>query len=134
MQRHIADGLPGWVGLKCHLTKGLVSIFNFSQFSTKGRLIMTDIVVDFMERLRQEWPSVPVIASHHVADQTNVMGVNIQRWIQRPEGCEVSLNVAFYPSTDAPMQAMLQWLNQFHTLIRTTDPENVFTQWWGQTA
>ncbi|MDP3936460.1 MAG: hypothetical protein Q8Q56_05720 [Alphaproteobacteria bacterium] len=95
---------------------------------------MTDIVVDFMDRLRQEWPSVSVIASHHVADQTNVMGVNIQRWIQRPEGCEVSLYVAYYPSKDAPMQAMLQWLNQFHRLIRTTDPVDVFTQWWGQTA
>lgn len=95
---------------------------------------MTDIVVDFMNRLRQEWPSVPVIASPYVADQANVMGVNIQRWIQRPESCEVSLNVTFYPSKDAPMQAMLQWLNQFHSLIRNTDPVDVFTQWWGQTA
>lgn len=95
---------------------------------------MTDIVVDFMERLRQEWPNISVVASHHINDQKNIMGVNIQRWIQRPEGCEVNLNVAYYPPADMPMPAMLNWLNQFHTLIRTTDPDDVFTQWWGQTA
>jgi hypothetical protein len=90
---------------------------------------MTDIVVDFMDRLRQEWPSIPVIANHLVADQTNIMGVNIQRWIQSPEGCEVSLNVAFYPPKETPMQIMLQWLNQFHALIQTTDPVDILTQW-----
>lgn len=95
---------------------------------------MTDIVANFMERLRKEWPSVSVIANQHINDQKNVMGVNIQRWLQRPEGCEVTLNVAYYPPSDMPMQAMLQWLNQFHTLIRTTDPDDVFMQWWGQTA
>ena len=95
---------------------------------------MTDIVIDFMERLRQEWPTISVVASQHVKDQTNVMGVNIQRWIQRPEGCEVTLSVDYYPPSELPMPAMLKWLNQFHTLIRTTDPDDVFTQWWGQTA
>jgi hypothetical protein len=95
---------------------------------------MTDIIVDFMNRLRKEWKDIPVIASQHIVDQSNVMSVSIQRWIQRPEGCEVTVSINYYPPATDPMQAILQWLNTFHTLIRTTDPDDIFTQWWGQTA
>lgn len=94
---------------------------------------MTDIVLEFMTRLRQEWPDIQVVASHHVNSE-NVIGVAIQRWVQRPEGCEATLSVSYCPSKDAPMKAMLQWLHEFHDMIRTTDPTNHFTQWWGQTA
>lgn len=95
---------------------------------------MTDILLDFMTRLRQEWPNFQVMAHHHITGESNQIGVAIQRWVQRPEGCEVTLNVAYYPSEDEPMKAMLQWLHEFHTLIHTTDPTDHFTQWWGQTA
>ena len=47
-----------------------------SVYFKKGKIIMTDIVVDFMDRLRQEWPEVPVIAGYHITNQTNVMGVS----------------------------------------------------------
>jgi hypothetical protein len=95
---------------------------------------MTDIVADFMDRLRKEWPDIPVIAACHINEPHNAMGVSIQRWIQRPEGCEVTVNVSYYPSQDQSMACLLKWLDTFHTLIRTTDPEDVFTQWWGQSV
>lgn len=95
---------------------------------------MTDIVMDFMERLRQEWPTLSVVAGQHVNDKTNAIGVNVKHWLQRPEGCEVTLSVDYYPPTEMPMSAMLTWLNQFYRLIRIADPDDVFTQWWGKTA
>lgn len=95
---------------------------------------MTDIIENFMNCLRKEWADVPVIASYHVNGQHDVMGVSIQRWIQRPEGCEVTVSVSYYPPEDQSMASLLKWLNEFHTLIRTTDPDDVFTQWWGESA
>lgn len=95
---------------------------------------MRDIVADFMDRLRLEWPEVPVVAEHAINTPSNVMGICLQKWVQRPEGCDVNVKVSYFPPDDAPMQAMLQWLEKFYALIHTTDPIDVFTQWWGQNA
>jgi hypothetical protein len=95
---------------------------------------MTDILLEFMTRLRNAWPDVQVMARHHMKGESNQIGVAVQRWIQRPEGCEVTLNVAYYPSNDEPMKAMLTWLHEFHEMIQSAKVEHSFTQWWGQTA
>lgn len=95
---------------------------------------MTDIVVGFIEQLRKVWPDIPVIASQHVEGRASVIGVSIQRWIQRPEGCEVTLNVSYYPEEVRPMKHMLKWLEGFYGLLQSHEPDDLFTQWWGNSA
>lgn len=95
---------------------------------------MTDIIVDFMACLKKEWSGLTVVAQDQVETQSNVIGVAIQRWIQRPEGCEVTVNVTYYPDHASPMRSMAEWLQQFYALIQTTQPSDVLTQWRGQTA
>lgn len=95
---------------------------------------MTDMMKDFMERLRAVWPSVPVVAGHTVDPKGCQIGVSIQRWVQTPNASEVQVNVSFYPTDESPMKQMLNWLQEFYTLIRSDDPVHPLTEWWGQTA
>lgn len=95
---------------------------------------MTDSLLEFMKHLRSHWPNIQVVARHHIKGEANHIGVAIERWVQSAIGGEVTLSVSYYPPEEAPMKAMLAWLNEFFTLIQTMNATNTKTQWWSQTA